>query len=93
MKSVKGSLCTCDTLSTRFGVVDFHCLFCKPCRCDGPPSSTSFPLQFTETYQVVKEVGKGAFGWVYKVRDRKTRAIYAAKLLENNESNKKEVGY
>ena len=36
-------------------------------------------------------VGKGAFGSVYKIRDKTTRIIYASKHLINTPSNKEEV--
>ena len=40
---------------------------------------------------MVCEIGKGAFGSVYKIRDKTTRSLYAAKHLENIPSNKTEV--
>ena len=49
------------------------------------------PAEFTEKYEEIRRIGKGAFGWVYKVRERQTRTIYATKQLTNNDSNKKEV--
>ncbi len=52
----------------------------------------SLPPQFTRRYEVVQKIGKGAFGIVYKVRDRRTKGLYAAKHVEYNESNRKEVG-
>lgn len=54
-------------------------------------SAPSLPPQFTGRYEVVQKIGKGAFGSVYKVRDRRTRGLYAAKHVEYNESNRKEV--
>lgn len=36
-------------------------------------------------------IGKGAFGSVYKIRDKTTRIIYAAKHLINIPSNREEV--
>ena len=49
------------------------------------------PSAFTEKYEELQRIGRGAFGWVYKVRERQTRATYAAKQLTNNDRNKKEV--
>ena len=49
------------------------------------------PTAFTDKYEVVGEIGRGAFGCVYKVRDRRTKAVYAAKHVELNDSNRKEV--
>ena len=49
------------------------------------------PAQFTEKYEMMSRIGKGAFGYVYKVRERQTRAIYAAKQLPNTDNNKMEV--
>ena len=49
------------------------------------------PTEFTSKYEVVSKIGRGSFGSVYKVRDIKTKAIYAAKQVELNESNLQEV--
>ena len=51
----------------------------------------SLPLKFTEKYEVIGKLGRGSFGHVYKVRDPRTKAVYAAKQVEYNESNMKEV--
>ena len=51
----------------------------------------TLPDEFTERFEVLETVGKGSFGYVYKVRDTKTKAIYAAKHLEYNVSNMKEA--
>ena len=53
--------------------------------------SPSLPPEFTEKYQLIGLIGKGAFGSVYKVRDLKTKAIYAVKHLEYNDNNRREV--
>ena len=58
-----------------------------------PSPVRTFPEEFTTRFEVLEEIGKGAFGLVYKVRDLKTKAIYATKHLEYNESNTKEVSY
>ena len=47
--------------------------------------------EFTERYEVLGEIGKGSFGRVYKVKDKRTRAVYATKHQLYNESNMKEV--
>ena len=48
--------------------------------------------QLTQKYEVIGRIGKGTFGSVYKVRDLRTKAVYAAKQVDYNESNQKEVG-
>ena len=40
---------------------------------------------------MICRIGKGAFGYVYKVREKQTRAIYATKQLPNTDNNKMEV--
>ena len=52
---------------------------------------SSLPPKFTEKYEVIGKLGRGSFGHVYKVRDPRTKAVYAAKQVEYNESNMKEV--
>ena len=54
------------------------------------PSKT-LSKEFTYRYEVLDEIGKGSFGRVYKVKDKRTKAIYAAKHQQYNESNMKEV--
>ena len=54
-------------------------------------TSISFPPSVAERYEILTPVGKGAFGTVYKVRDTKTKIIYAMKQMEYNENNRKEV--
>lgn len=56
-----------------------------------PVSVRTLPEEFTRRFEVLEEVGKGSYGYVYKVKDTKTKAIYAAKHLEYNSSNMKEV--
>ena len=53
----------------------------------------SLPPKFTRKYEVVGKIGKGSFGDVYKVRDVRTKAVYAAKHVEYSENNMKEVCY
>ena len=55
------------------------------------PSWPALPTKCTDKYELLERIGKGAFGWVYKIRDKQTRAIYAAKQLANTANNKKEV--
>lgn len=56
-----------------------------------PVSVRTLPEEFTRRFEVLEEVGKGSYGYVYKVKDTKTKAIYAAKHLEYNSSNMKEA--
>ena len=49
------------------------------------------PPEFTAKYEVLSKIGKGGYGSVYKVRDVRTKAVYAAKHLDNHESNRKEA--
>ena len=66
---------------------------------DGRPPSPSkeevdslqLPSEFSQKYEVLSSVGKGGFGSVYKVRDIKTKAVYAVKILSLTESNQREV--
>ena len=60
---------------------------------DGPSDLGPLPIEFTEKYDILEKLGHGGFGWVYKVIDKRTRVIYAAKHLDNTESNKQEVQY
>ena len=53
--------------------------------------NATLPEEFTSRFEVLEEVGKGSFGRVYRVRDRKTKAVYAAKRQKCNDSNLKEV--
>lgn len=54
-------------------------------------TSVSLPRCVTERYEVLDTIGKGAFGTVYKVRDTRTKIVYAIKQMEYNENNRKEV--
>ena len=54
-------------------------------------SAKTLPEEFTRRFEVLEEIGKGSFGCVYKVKDTKTKGIYASKHLEYNSSNMKEV--
>lgn len=58
---------------------------------DGEEVDFPFPAEFAMKYEVIKRIGKGTFGSVYKVRDLKTKTLYAAKQVDFNESNQKEV--
>lgn len=60
-------------------------------RCNAAESAETLPEEFTRRFEVLEEVGKGSFGSVYRVKDTKTKAIYAAKQQEYNNSNMKEV--
>lgn len=40
------------------------------------------PAEFSSKYQAVSKIGSGSSGNVYKVRDNKTKAIYAAKMVD-----------
>ena len=53
--------------------------------------NSTLPEQFTRRFDVLEVVGRGSFGHVYKVRDKKTKAIYATKHQKYNDSNMKEV--
>ena len=53
--------------------------------------NAKLPEEFTSRFEVLEEIGKGSFGLVYKVRDKKTKAIYATKHQKYNESNMKEA--
>ena len=54
---------------------------------------TLLPEQLTSKYEVVDNLGSGSFGAVYKVRDLKTKVVYAAKYVENRESDMSEVRF
>lgn len=55
------------------------------------PSIDDLPPQFNEKYELESKIGHGGFGSVYKVKERKTKLIFAAKIFENNENNSQEV--
>lgn len=46
------------------------------------------PIPF-KNYDVLKQVGKGAYGTVYKVRSKKEKAIYALKTIDISKMDKK----
>jgi protein-serine/threonine kinase len=45
-----------------------------------------------EDFEIIKELGKGSFGKVFKVRSKKNNKIYAMKILNLN-SNKDLIRY
>lgn len=47
----------------------------------------SLPAEFSSKYQAVSKLGSGSFGDVYKVRDNKTKAVYAAKMVDLHRHN------
>ena len=55
------------------------------------PSVDDLSPQFNEKYELVSKIGHGGFGSVYKVIEKRTKLIFAAKIFENNENNSQEV--
>ena len=56
--------------------------------------NANLPAEFSSKYQAVSKIGSGSFGSVYKVRDHKTKAIYAAKMVDLHHHNtQSEVKY
>ncbi|XP_011404382.2 PREDICTED: myosin light chain kinase A-like [Amphimedon queenslandica] len=55
------------------------------------PSIDDLPPQFNEKYELESKIGHGGFGSVYKVKEKKTKLIFAAKIFENNENNSQEI--
>ncbi len=53
--------------------------------------SSLLPVELTSKYEVLHKIGTGSFGAVYKIRDKKTRTIYAAKHVECRENTASEV--
>lgn len=52
------------------------------------------PGEFSSKYQAVSKIGSGSFGCVYKVRDKKSKAIYAAKMVDlQHHHTPSEVGF
>ena len=49
------------------------------------------PEELTSKYEVIDKIGTGSFGAVYKIRDRKTRSMRAAKYVESKENTVAEV--
>ena len=41
-------------------------------------------------YEVVEEIGKGAFGMALKIRDRATKMLYCAKLIDLKRSTQEQ---
>lgn len=53
--------------------------------------NVSLPQEFSDKYRFISSIGRGGFGNVYKVRDIRTKAVYAVKVLSLNDSNQNEV--
>ena len=51
------------------------------------PIVENLPAEFTAKYQAVSKIGSGSFGDVYRVRDKKTKAVYAAKMVDQHRHN------
>ena len=49
--------------------------------------NANLPAEFSSKYQAVSKIGSGSFGSVYKVRDHRTKAIYAAKMVDLHHHN------
>ena len=59
-----------------------------------PAIDTSLlPKELTSKYEVLVKIGSGSFGSVYKVRDKKTRVLYAAKYVEDKANDASEVSH
>lgn len=59
-----------------------------------PLDTSKLPQELTSKYDVVNKIGEGSFGSVYKVRNIRTRVVYAAKCVEaRNSTSTTEVGY
>lgn len=58
---------------------------------ESPKQKVHLPDELTRRFEVVDEIGKGSFGCVYKVKDTKTKGLYAAKHLQYSSSNMKEA--
>ena len=44
--------------------------------------NANLPAEFLSKYEAVSKIGSGSFGSVYKVRDQRTKAVYAAKMVD-----------
>lgn len=44
-----------------------------------------------EDYEIVKKIGKGSYGWVYKVKRKSDNEIFAMKTLEISTMDKKNL--
>ncbi|XP_062507974.1 uncharacterized protein LOC134184325 isoform X2 [Corticium candelabrum] len=51
---------------------------------EGAAFRPDFSRNFLTSYRVVCQIGKGAFGSVYKVFDRSTNAVWCAKVIRSN---------
>lgn len=49
--------------------------------------NANLPAEFSSKYQAVSKIGSGSFGSVYKVRDHRTKAVYAAKMVDLHHHN------
>ena len=49
--------------------------------------NANLPTEFSSKYQAVSKIGSGSFGSVYKVRDHRTKAVYAAKMVDLHQHN------
>ena len=49
--------------------------------------NANLPAEFSSKYQAMCKIGSGSFGSVYKVRDQRTKAVYAAKMVDLHHHN------
>lgn len=49
--------------------------------------NANLPSEFSSKYEAVSKIGSGSFGSVYKVRDHRTKAVYAAKMVDLYQHN------
>lgn len=54
-------------------------------------SLSQLPVELTSKYEVLNKIGSGSFGSVFKVRNAKTRVMYAAKHVEVKDNTATEV--
>lgn len=47
---------------------------------------SQLPQELTAKYEVLERIGSGSFGSVYRVRDMKTKVVYAAKYVDAKDS-------
>lgn len=50
-------------------------------------------VELEDNYEIIEFIAKGAFGKVWKVRQRKTSQIFALKVLEKSKVNDLELSY